>query len=401
MRLKEIFRSILLNIGANKMRSFLTTLGVIVGSLTIIIVVGIGVGGQKQIAEQYSNLNAEQVTIMAERDWSGMTLGQANLTAIASLDGVAAAGMSVMGQAGVVYGTISDTVTVNGITASMMDVNNLKLAYGKMFSDNDGEKRKKVVVLGYTLAETLFGEDVSVAVGKKFSLSGRKYEVVGVIERQGDSTGGKIIGTSVDDSSYVPYVVATSYIVGQRGGGMMMSFITASATSTENVELAIESIENFIYKYTGSDESYTVRDNSSVLETALSSAETMSDLLIAVAAVVLVVGGIGIMNVLLVSVRERTREIGILKSIGCKKRDILKLFLFEAVILSVGGGLVGAALSFAAIPFINYLGTYVVSSVEGIALGMIFSTITGIFFGFYPALKASDLKPIDALNYDG
>lgn len=394
MTLLETLRSIMLNIQANKIRVFLTTLGVIVGSMTIIVVVGIGLGGQQQIEQQYSALSADSIRIMKSRNYTGDSLNMKNLAEMAELPGVRAAGMSLRTQSDVSHGTTSVSTIINGVTASMQEVEGMNVEYGDAFTDEDGEKRNKVAVLGSQLAADLFGDDPSAAVDQVISIGGRKYKVTGVLERKGDS--GQGMGGGTDDSVIVPYAIAEQYLVGRYA----FPTITVKATSTDVVSSVITQLKDYILSATGQEDSYNILDMGQTLNTAMQSAQTMTGLLITVAAVVLVVGGIGIMNVLLVSIRERTREIGILKSIGARRRGILREFLLEAVIVSFAGGFIGVLLSFAAVPIINLTGTTVLMSTEGIVLGLLFSVITGVFFGVYPAIKASKLKPIDALNYD-
>ena len=394
MKTIEILRSILLNIRANKIRVFLTTLGVIIGTLTIIIVVGIGKGGEQAVQEQFKKLSAQSINIMNSRDYNkSKQLALEDLTQLEELEHVERAGAVIRTNGDISYGSITQSVSIQGQSASIQDINNLNVSYGEFITDEDGSKRKRVIVLGYSLAGILFGEDVSEALGKKVSVKGRKYDVVGVLKQEGDSG----MGESVDDSAIVPIKIAESYLSGRM---TMLAFV-AKASDIDSVAQAMTEITQYILELTETEGAYNVMDAGSRLTTALESANMMSSLLIGVAAVVLVVGGIGIMNVLLVSVRERTREIGILKSIGAKREDIIKEFLLEAVIISFLGGLIGVGLSFMAIPVVLYLGLLVVQSLEGIMLGLLFSVATGVFFGVYPAIKASKLKPIEALNYEG
>lgn len=394
MKTIEILRSIFLNIRANKIRVFLTTLGVIIGTLTIIIVVGIGKGGEQAVQEQFKKLSAQTINIMKSREYNkSKQLQEEDLPKLEELEHVERAGAVIQTSGDISYGSVTESVNVQGVTASIQDINNINVQLGSFITDDDGKRRKKVIVLGYSLAQLLFGEDVSAAIGQKVSVKGRKYEVIGVLKQEGDS--GQ--GDSRDDGAIVPMKIAESYLSGRF---TRLSFV-AKAVDIDSVSLAMSEVTEYILNLTGEEGAYNIMDAGSRLTTALETANTMSTLLIGVAAVVLVVGGIGIMNVLLVSVRERTREIGILKSIGARREDIIKEFLLEAVIISLLGGFVGVALSFAAIPIVLYLGLLVVQSIEGILLGLLFSVATGVFFGVYPAIKASKLKPIEALNYEG
>jgi putative ABC transport system permease protein len=203
---------------------------------------------------------------------------------------------------------------------------------------------------------------------------------------------------SYDDSAFIPYTVGEKYLLGTRANPT----IIVQATGLETVQSAIEDITNILNEThrAGGAEQFRILDAGSRLVAAQESARTMSLLLLAVAAVVLIVSGIGIMNVMFVTVKERTREIGTLKAIGAKKREILGQFLIEAVVISLVGGVLGVIIGFAAVPLLKYFELPALPSISGILLGLVFSVITGVFFGFYPAWKAAELNPIDALRYE-
>jgi len=286
----------------------------------------------------------------------------------------------------------------------MQYMNSYKLENGTYLTDSQGKKREKVALIGYQAAIKFFGEDLSDVIGKRIKLNGRQFEVKGIIKRVGDSTEGstgggdmgRMMGGSIDDSFFIPYELGIKYIAGNRS----RSSYSVQAKDINSVQLAMTEIKDFLKKTLGDSEAYSLMDAGSRLSSAQGTAKTMSTLLTSVATIVLIVGGIGIMNVLLVSVKERTREIGILKSIGAKRSDILLEFLFESIFISITGGLVGSLLSYAVMPFLKYVNLTVIPSVYGVGLGIGFSVITGTFFGFYPASKASKLKPIEALNYE-
>jgi len=287
-------------------------------------------------------------------------------------------------------------------------ITNLNPLYGSLFRDEDSRMRARVVVLGYQLANDLFDGDLSGAIGETVKIKGASFSVVGVFDRIGGMGGmtGPSAGGSVspDDMAYIPYDVALKYTSGVSASrsGMNSSAVSyvALANDIDSVAPAILEIKEYILETIGTSEAYTVTDAGSALESAQTTARTMSSLLVAVAIIVLIVSGIGIMNVLMVAVKERTREIGILKSIGATRRTVMVEFLLEAVVISILGGLAGAGLSAAAPWLLSYTDIAFKPSVEGILLGLEFAALTGIFFGFYPAAKASKLKPIDALNYE-
>ncbi|MDR0531150.1 MAG: ABC transporter permease [Oscillospiraceae bacterium] len=422
MRLTETLRSVFYSVGANKFRVLLTSLGIIIGSFTIIMVVGIGKAGQDSVSEQYKRLSVETITISRAMGGGMMVRGGATASVttltkqqvldMEELEHVKSVGISVSTSTTAAYGQASETVTIMGINEVYQAITHLDLAMGEFFTDDDGAARRKVCALGYNVAQLLFGDDWQNCVGESIKLKGLTFEVVGVIARIGGSAGLSSSGrpgssSSPDDMIYVPYDVAVKYTTGGSTSGMARMRAMADgggasyvvlANDIDSVSLAVEEIKDYIYGITGSDSLYTVADAGSTLSSALETANTMSTLLIAVAAIVLVVSGIGIMNVLMVSVKERVKEIGILKSIGASRSVILLEFLLEAVFISVMGGVFGMALSFLAPKLLEFFKIDYAFSPSGLVLGFVFSAATGIFFGFYPAWKASSLKPIDALN---
>ena len=409
---------------ANKFRVILTSLGIIIGSFTIIMVVGIGKAGEASVTEEYKRLSAESITI--QRASSGgmsfrisgqgavsmpRSLTKEELQAIPEqLEHVRSIAISVSTSSSVSYGGNSKDTTIMGINEDYADITHLYLKYGEFFTDDDGLSRNKLVVLGSDLAVYLFGDDpddLYDAIGESVKIKGTSFIVAGILERVGGSggMGGRVL---VDDVAFVPYDVAVKYTSGPvsagRGTVMMaaslgggISYI-ALANDIKSVAPAIEEIKEYIAAICGSASAYDVTDIGSTLTAALKTSNTMSTLLVAVAVIVLIVSGIGIMNVLMVSVSERTREIGIMKSLGAKRRTILSVFLLEAFFISVTGGLLGVCLSVYAPAVLAYFNIDFLATTEGLILGLGFSVITGIFFGYYPALKASKLKPIDALN---
>ncbi|OGO88224.1 MAG: hypothetical protein A2Y24_07655 [Clostridiales bacterium GWE2_32_10] len=380
----------------NKMRVVLTALGIIVGAITIIFVLGIGKKSTLDIEEQYKNLNVKMINVMqmGGRMFGGPSTKQVRFSKDDAtflmqdaeyLDDVEAI---LTENSSITYNKETASYSLYGVMDKYAEMNNYEMQYGRFISAEDDAKKSKVVVLGYDTAEYFFGENFADITGTDITLSGKKFEVIGVLTRKGETT--------IDEAVYIPYETCKKYIVGSRGG---MTRIIAFATDVKNVEQAKEEILTKLgTKYDSN--TLNVRDAGSRVTSAIESANTMTLMLMSVAVIVLIVGGIGIMNVLLVSVRERTKEIGILKAIGTRKKDILKIFLIEAIFISVGGAVIGVCISLILVPVLAGFGIGVVNSSDDFFIAVAFSLITGVFFGYYPAKKASDLKPIDALRYE-
>ncbi len=397
MSLIEIFRAIFINIRENKAKVFLTSLGIIVGALTIVMVIGIGKGGQAEVEQQFKTLNAGTIYISSGRDAGSLQLLM-NLIVEdikENAPSVSDVTIYIAGKKDVSYYDESfSSASILGGTENYKDLVNLNVEYGNFITDYDNERREKVAVIGFDIAEELFGEGNSQeAVGNTITIQARKYEVIGVLERIGDD----MQGFNPDEGVILPYSTAQKYILGNDKKPM----IIALAINIDYVSSAIQEIQQVLQNiYQGNADAFMLRDAGSRLTVAQDSAKTMSILLISVAIIVLIVGGIGIMNVLFVSVKERTKEIGILKAIGARKKDILLQFLLEAIVISAFGGIVGIILSIIVMPLTKYFDLTVIPSMYGNMIALIFAIATGTFFGYYPASKAAALKPIDALNYE-
>ncbi|MBF8984061.1 ABC transporter permease [Lutibacter sp. B2] len=396
MRMIEIFRAVLINIKENKFKVFLTSLGIIVGALTIILVIGIGKGSQANVQDQFQRLNVGTLYIMP--NFGGQTtetLGVEDIEAIKEeAPSVSNVTIMVSGNADVNYAKTSASVSIAGATEDFQNINNLVLAQGEFINNDHNEDRKRVAVIGAEIVTMLFEEEAdSEIVGKDIIIKGKRYEVIGVLER----LGGSMQGFNPDEGIIVPYDVAEKYIVGKKARTRVM----ALAKDIDHVSDAIDEITQILSKvHKGKSDDFRIRDAGSSLVAAQDSAKAMTLLLMSIATIVLIVGGIGIMNVLFVSVKERTKEIGILKAIGARKKDILLQFLLESIVISTSGGVIGILLSIMIMPLMKYTDIRVIPSFFGYGMGLVFSVATGTFFGYYPAMKAANLKPIDALNYE-
>lgn len=397
MNTLEILRAVILNIRENKVKVLMTTLGIIVGAMTIVVVLAIGKGGQAAIEEQYKSLNVGTIMVMQAPGPPGTQrkkLSEENLKAL--LEGakdIKVGSIVLSGTASVSYGSVNSSFSVQGVTETIATINNMTLAAGRFIEAADNEDKSRVAVIGMGVVDELFDGNTEEVVGQKLSINGKRFDIIGVLTRTSDSGP----GMSQDDSVYIPYSVAQHQITGRRAEPRIMLL----CGDVNRVQNAMDDISAVLKEQFGEgSSSIAVRNAGSRVESARKSAATMTMLLFSVAIVVVIVGGIGIMNVLYVTVRERTREIGILKAIGARRRDILQIFLMEAVFISCAGGILGIGLGEAAIPIMKALGVDVVTSLSGDALAFTSSVVIGTFFGYYPASKASVMKPIDALNFE-
>ncbi len=369
----------------NKMRSFLTMLGIIIGVMAVVILVSITEGATSGITDSISSMGSSLITAtISDDDVSLSAEDVENLTSYRSIDSVAPI---ISFSETVTKGTESGSYSIIGTTADYFTVQDITVQSGRILADSDEEWYTNVAIIGTDVAEDLF--DTWDAVGGTIAIGDRQYKVVGVIAEQGSSLSG-----SDDSSIIIPYSVA-SRISGENG----VSSFYVKAASDSLVNSAVNSINTFLLQATRDEDAYSVSNSSDVLDTMDDVTNTMSILLAGIAAISLVVGGIGIMNIMMVSVSERTREIGIRKAIGAKRKHIMAQFLCEACILSMLGGIIGMLLSWGGIAIYNVIAATSIGMNWSVAIAAIlFCAIIGVAFGSYPAAKASRLQPIDALH---
>lgn len=406
MNFTESFLTSLDSLMANKMRSVLTMLGVIIGVAAVIALMAIGNGVSDSITSEVQSFGSNLLTISTDFDNSDgqQTLSMADVEALSNPVNVPAVNQvaaATSGQQEVVFNGLLESETVAGVTANYFAVNNLTdFTAGDGLTDNDIETSARVAVIGSTVVEDLFGE--TYPVGKSVKINGVSYEVVGVLKEQGQGFGG-----NPDTTVYIPMTTAQSrlYPDRTRTGAKAVSVIYAEAANEELADEAIDQVTTTIrdlhgITYSGEDD-FSIFSQTDLLETVSTITGILTAFLGAIAGISLVVGGIGIMNIMLVSVTERTREIGIRKAIGALKRDILIQFLLESSLLSILGGLIGIVLGWAIAELSeNFLDFSSVVDAGTVLLATGFAAGVGLIFGIYPAWRAADLRPIEALRYE-
>ena len=401
---KESFLMAWASLIANKMRSILTMLGIIIGVAAVIALVSIGNGVKQDIQNSISSLGSNLLMVMpgAPRtpgvrpsQGSMKSLKVSDYQAISKLDGVKAASPYTANSYVTIYQSKNWTTTVSGVNSNFQDVNNWTMAEGRFISSKNVENRERVAVVGQTVVKNLFaGED---PVGKEIRVKNIPFRVIGVLNSKGNGT----MGNDQDDTIFIPYTTAMERVEGVD----YLRMVYVVANDDNGIDRLQSDIENLLrvrhsIKDTNLDD-FNIQNMKSIMETMEQTTGTLTLFLGAVAAISLVVGGIGIMNIMLVSVTERTREIGIRKALGATYFVIVTQFLIEAVVISLMGGLIGIALGIGASKLIGLAsGMSTVISVPTIVLSFAFSMAIGLVFGIYPARKAAKLNPIDALHYE-
>ncbi len=394
------------SLGTNRLRTLLTMLGMIIGVAAVILMLAVGSGAQFRVSQSISALGSNLFIILSGSQTSGgvrtamgsaPTLTLQDAAAIGQLSNIAAVAPIAPGAAQIVYGPNNWNTGVTGTTPGYLQAHNWPLAEGRMFTESEIRGETRVAVVGQTVATNLFGSENP--VGKTIRISNRPFLVIGLLSVKGQSLGGQ----DQDDTVLIPVSTALHQLFGSQFANSVR-LIMAQAVSPTVMGQAQTDIEALLrqrhHLMVGRPDDFSIRNLTALFNTAADTARIMSLLLGAIASISLVVGGIGIMNIMLVSVTERTREIGIRVAVGARRRDILLQFLLEAIFISVSGCLFGVCLGVMVAWLLQVLAdlTVIITAISillafGVAAGI------GVFFGFYPARKASLMKPIDALRF--
>lgn len=383
----------------NKMRSALTLLGIVIGIASVISMMSIGEGGRKLVTAELAGLGSNLIFVQPDYAREAMSGGRINSLTYEDAQAirkgcpaVATVSVSRMGRVTVKYGKDRHSVTATFTDEGLSATQEAGLKEGRFLSELDVKTQRWVAIIGGGLAKELFSEEES-AVGTKVKINGQNFAVVGVMKEQGRT----IFGENPQDMSvYLPITHSR-----RMTGSSDVSYISCEAKDSTRVKEAMDQIEDILKRRHGKDSSFNVMSSASILETTETIARIFTVILGGIGGISLLVGGIGVMNIMLVSVTERTREVGIRKAVGAKKGDILRQFLFEAISLCLVGGTLGIILGWAGASLIAKIAkwpTYV--SLFSIAVAVASASFAGVAFGVYPAYKAANLDPIEALRYE-
>jgi putative ABC transport system permease protein len=408
-RLLVLLAVSLQSLTGHKLRSFLTMLGVVIGVAAVISLVAVGQGAQAQVISQFQSLGSNLLTVSARNTFSfsrqggrqtARTLNNSDVDAISALaTAVGLVAPEYDTNATIVYGGNTTSSNVSGVTQDYATVRNWTLSDGSFITADDNQNLAMVVVLGQRVVDNLFGTTVASPVGETVRINRQNYLVIGTMKPKGDT------GVSNQDNIiFMPLRTAQVKLGG--AGTTAIRTINLQVRSAADMDLAQAQVSAVLRTLhglrTGAQDDFLIQNQADIVSTVTQTTGTFTTLLASIAAISLLVGGIGIMNIMLVSVAERTREVGLRKAVGAKRRDILIQFLVEAVVLSITGGIIGVAFGVGGARVITPLlgGAKTLVTGQSIVLALSVSLGIGIFFGLYPASRAAGLSPIDALRYE-
>ncbi len=406
MKLGNLFKVAMNALRRNKMRSFLTMLGIIIGVASVITMLAIGQGSKKSIEDQISSMGSNMLFVMPgtmrmggvqQGSSSSQRLTVADMNAIKTeCDAIIAVSPEVRSSGQAVYGSSNWPTTIYGGNEEYLEIRSWSIVSGRNITDSEAKGSAKVCLIGRTVADELFGEGID-PTGETLRFKNIPFKIIGVLKEKGQNS----FGQDQDDVLIAPYTTVQKRILAQTH----IQSIQMSARSAEESSLAQEQVAEVLRQThklrDNEDDDFTIRSQEELATTMTSVTDILTILLGAIAGISLLVGGIGIMNIMYVSVTERTREIGLRMSLGGRGVDILMQFLFESILLSVFGGLIGILLGLVASRVVAALTSWPITVMMGsVILSFVVCTAIGVFFGWYPARKASDLDPIEALRYE-
>lgn len=407
MNLLAIFVEALGALRQNRLRTGLTMLGMIIGVAAVVLMLSIGQGARTKINETIAAMGSNLfIVVPGATSSGGFSFGSGSVRtliindayAVAELASISATAPITSGTVQLNYSAKNWSTIITGTTPDYFAVGNWKMESGVIFTDSDLRSAARVVVLGSITAKNLFGEEDP--IGKTIRITNRPFLVTGVLMAKGQS----LTGRDQDDNIFIPITTSERQIIGNPFPGSIR-YMLVQGKSADDMDIAEIEITQLLRQRhritTGKDNDFTVRNLTSITDVATDAAKVMSIVLGAIASVSLLVGGIGIMNIMLVSVTERTREIGIRMAIGANQRAILMQFLLEAMMICIMGGLLGLLIGIGGAWIISQVADMLIVITLGmVGLAFLFASAVGIFFGFYPAKKAASLKPVDALRYE-
>jgi putative ABC transport system permease protein len=405
MRTMNLASTALRSIFKNAMRSLLTMLGIIIGVSAVIVMVAVGDGATSQIEQQIADLGVNMLVVSpGSSQQGGVSRGAGSLNQLKVDDADAIAEQSllvtavspvIIAPSQIVGGEGNWRVPVMGVSTDYPVIRGWEVTAGRLFDGGDERSKRKVAVIGQTIVDALFPN--MDPVGEDLRIHNVPFEIIGVLAEKGETAN----GSDQDDVVLAPYTTVQTRLAGRQ----FIAMILAGTSSPDDVAAAQEEITQILRDAHGlaswEEDDFTVRNQTEIAETAAQTTEVMTTLLAAIAGISLLVGGIGIMNIMLVSVTERTREIGVRMAMGARESDVMAQFLVESVVMSLAGGMIGIAVGFAGSSMLGSVtGWATLISPQTVAIALAFAAAVGIGFGLYPARKAASLDPIEALRYE-